>query len=99
MRNGRPTQGLCVTCNNAPDCYYLALRGPALFCELFDGYAPLEERRPQGDRAVVVGTPFAVQTGAEQTPPLLGLCVNCENRAECVHPKPAGGVWHCEEYR
>jgi len=27
-----------------------------------------------------------------------GLCINCENRFTCILPKPAGGVWHCEEY-
>jgi len=30
---------------------------------------------------------------------LKGLCINCENRFTCILPKPAGGVWHCEEYR
>jgi hypothetical protein len=27
------------------------------------------------------------------------LCSNCEDRHTCIYPKPAGGVWHCEEYR
>jgi hypothetical protein len=29
---------------------------------------------------------------------LTGLCMNCENRRVCTHPKPEGGVWHCENY-
>jgi len=28
-----------------------------------------------------------------------GLCMNCDNRFECLLPRPEGGVWHCEEYR
>ena len=28
-----------------------------------------------------------------------GLCVTCDNRATCMFPRPAGGIWHCEEYR
>jgi hypothetical protein len=27
-----------------------------------------------------------------------GLCVNCANRANCLFPKPEGGVWHCKDY-
>lgn len=28
-----------------------------------------------------------------------GLCTDCLIRAECQFPKPASGVWRCEEYR
>ena len=28
-----------------------------------------------------------------------GLCMNCDNRFDCLLPRPEGGVWHCEEYR
>ena len=27
-----------------------------------------------------------------------GLCMNCDNRFDCLLPRPEGGVWHCEEY-
>ncbi len=27
-----------------------------------------------------------------------GLCMNCENRKDCLLPKSEGGVWHCGEY-
>lgn len=27
-----------------------------------------------------------------------GLCANCKLRDVCNFPKPASGVWHCEEY-
>mgnify|MGYP001144628595 CR=1 FL=1 len=28
-----------------------------------------------------------------------GLCSTCRMRDVCVYPKPAGGVWHCEEFQ
>jgi hypothetical protein len=27
-----------------------------------------------------------------------GLCRNCARLSDCTYPKPAGGVWHCDEY-
>ena len=29
---------------------------------------------------------------------LRGLCVNCDLRRDCTYPKPASGVWNCDEY-
>jgi hypothetical protein len=29
---------------------------------------------------------------------LRGLCGNCDLRRECTYPKPASGVWNCDEY-
>ena len=29
---------------------------------------------------------------------LMGLCVACARRDRCTHPRPEGGVWHCNEY-
>jgi hypothetical protein len=31
------------------------------------------------------------------TTELKGLCVQCARRDSCTYPKPAGGVWHCDE--
>lgn len=88
-----PTAGLCSTCNNSETCFYRARRGPAQFCEMFDDYvAPHRPRN--GRRSVAVGAYAAANEGASYA----GLCVNCEHRQTCAHPKPAGGVWHCEDY-
>ena len=27
-----------------------------------------------------------------------GICRNCANLEDCLHPKPVGGIWRCEEY-
>ena len=90
--------GLCMTCNNAPSCFHRARRGPALFCELFDDYVPPEQRAirrkvsPAPEVSVASSAPDGDVARYE------GLCVNCENRQTCAHPKLAGGVWHCEDY-
>ena len=96
VQNGN---GLCITCNNASGCFYLASRGPALFCELFDDYAPVAAC-PRAEAArLSPGMPLAAVIGQDEASRTIGLCVNCDNLAMCQHPKPAGGVWHCEEYR
>ena len=89
--------GLCLTCNNAPSCYYRATRGPALFCELFDDYVP--PVREAADSRASVAHSSAPVTSDEETTSYVGLCMNCENRLSCRHPKPVGGIWHCENYR
>jgi hypothetical protein len=90
--------GLCMTCNNAPGCYHRARRGPALFCELFDGYAPPVEWTRVA-RATPLSEPRpAARAVKEEGPKYAGLCMNCRHRATCGHPKATGGVWHCEDY-
>jgi hypothetical protein len=37
--------------------------------------------------------------GEEAETKFKGLCSSCEDRHVCIYPKPAGGVWRCEEYR
>jgi hypothetical protein len=90
--------GLCMTCNNAPSCYYRARRGPALFCELFDGYAPPAERITSERAAPPVASSPALRAAEQEASKYTGLCVNCRHRATCLHPRPTGGVWHCEDY-
>ncbi len=34
----------------------------------------------------------------EETATVHGLCATCLHQATCDFPKPAGGVWQCEEY-
>ena len=99
MQEVNGSGGLCMTCNNAPDCYYRARRGPALFCELFDGYALPAERKISVKAPAPADSSAPRRAAAEETAKYTGLCVNCENRRTCALPKPAGGVWHCEEYR
>jgi hypothetical protein len=89
--------GLCLTCNNSPTCYYRAKRGPALLCEMFDNYVPFLER--SGDRKASVSANWSVfSSGRGQIAAETGLCLNCTHLAKCMHPRPDGGVWRCEDY-
>ena len=85
--------GLCSTCIHADHCALRSNPYRAVYeCEEFSiGPAAKEPSRlrivdPPGDRV-------------EPVDGLRGLCVNCEHRDSCTLPRPAGGVWHCEEYR
>ncbi len=95
MRQINGTGGLCITCNNLPTCYYNARRGPALFCELFDDHVG-----PVGSPGEPTVSPSrGTARGTEkETKTFVGLCMNCEHRLTCMHPKPTGGIWHCEDY-
>ena len=98
MQETNGSGGLCLTCNNVPGCYYRATRGPALFCELFDDYVPPVERTTSERRSPPARAPMARRTVEEEIAKHTGLCMNCEHRRVCTHPKPEGGVWHCENY-
>ena len=90
--------GLCSTCINNPTCFYLAHRGPTQLCELFDnGVVPLVDRRGIWTRREM-SPPPVVNHSDEGVTKHDGLCINCEHRRACSHPRPAGGVWHCEDY-
>jgi hypothetical protein len=90
--------GLCMTCNNAPTCFFRASRGPALFCELFDDYVPPVSQTPRTFASMPQDTSLVASTTGEDATQYTGLCMNCDQRHTCRHPKPAGGVWHCENY-
>ena len=98
MQTINGTGGLCMTCNNAPDCYYHARRGPALFCELFDGRALPAERIPSEKATRPADSLAARRVTEEEAPKYTGLCMNCEKREVCDTARTEGGIWHCEEY-
>jgi len=92
----RSFAGLCSTCNNSPTCFYRARRGPALFCELFDDYSP--PGSDGGERVSAALKRSGAAGGDADVSAHGGLCINCEHRWSCAHPRPPGGVWHCEDY-
>lgn len=92
--------GICSTCNYAPDCAH-RLRNPGVAfweCENYDDYVHVSGVEFNGGLSQVV-PPAPVSRRPEfDAAEYLGLCKNCELRDECTFPRPAGGVWHCEEY-
>jgi hypothetical protein len=89
--------GLCSTCVHAATCTYRIYGGqPVWHCNEFDDTEEADpSERPSYQRSPQGAPLQPSETLAAQT----GLCANCEERSLCRLPKPAGGVWQCEEYR
>lgn len=88
--------GLCRTCVTAPECTFPRDPSrPVRSCDEFEGAdAPRSERAPRTVPASVFPLGGAREHGTVE---LKGLCVQCARRHTCAYPKPAGGVWHCDE--
>jgi len=82
---------LCTTCMHARTCMNRRMTSrPIWYCEQFElPPSPKAETVLNEVPAAPVDNPGGLQ----------GLCANCALRETCTFPKPAGGVWHCEEYR
>jgi hypothetical protein len=84
-------RGLCGTCRNAPGCTFPRTAGATVMeCLEFDGESRAESAPTAAARSGTRDEPFAHEHG---------LCPWCDKRPTCVFPKPAGGVWSCEEYQ
>ncbi|MCK4763720.1 MAG: hypothetical protein KAW12_16080 [Candidatus Aminicenantes bacterium] len=91
---------LCSTCNHGKICVSKKSRqGAVWFCEEFDNFVPLKTRTVSGSEFRLIPPWKNPGTVAINSAPVKGLCINCENCSTCNFTKPAGGVWHCEEYR
>jgi hypothetical protein len=84
---------LCVNCRHLGDCTFLSKAcSPVQNCELYE--CGLSEK----PRLVVVKKTCAAVEAPVNEDDLMGLCLTCENLQSCNLPKPASGVWMCEEY-
>jgi hypothetical protein len=102
-RPGEPTTGrphylgLCSTCVHAPTCVYRIYGGqPVWHCNEFDDMEEPGSPERESSPRVAQDTPLQP---ADNPSALTGLCMNCAERSHCQLPRPASGVWHCEEYR
>lgn len=92
--------GLCMTCNNAPDCVYRSQRGfDALCCEMYDCYPLPNVSSAEYEKTEPIITSVKPLSKLSNQHLCKGLCLNCDNFEDCLLPKPDEGVWHCEEYR
>ncbi len=86
-----PIEGLCRDCLQAEQCTFPRdpFR-PVWSCDEFAGAGralPRPNRPPRPGAAEQPGEAAEVE----------GLCRGCANWPTCTYPKPAGGVWHCDE--
>lgn len=87
-------ESLCANCKHQGDCIFLSKTcTPILECELYE-CGPSEKPR----LVVVKKYGASADDHPDSEGALLGLCMNCENQKGCSLPKPASGVWMCEEY-
>lgn len=99
--------GLCSTCEGRKTCTFPHYNErPTLFCEEFDGLAAnLAADAVSAGRFVWGSSRLASELRQERKvevtrkkSPYKGLCSICDSQDICTFPKPAGGVWHCEEF-
>jgi hypothetical protein len=89
--------GLCGTCRNASTCMYLrSASKPILQCEEYEEFPPQPGNKPM--EATMSMNKNNSANNPQEKSKYFGLCANCKHRETCTFPKPAGGVWHCEEY-
>ncbi len=93
-RNVLINSGVCANCAYQDECGILAETSvPIIQCELYQCCSlPTRE-------LAVKEPPTPKTEKRSENVHLLGLCANCDNRADCKLPKSSSGVWHCEEYR
>jgi hypothetical protein len=75
-------ENLCTACRFADICVYATSEGD-------------EVRHCAGFQPVDSGSDGSVPASETSA---LGLCVSCCLRLECERERPAGGIWHCEDY-
>ena len=90
--------GICSACKHEANCIYPRSMGQiVLNCGQFE---PSPSIAPPPDRAQMeLEKLWKKSTSEEAETKFKGLCSSCEDRHVCIYPKPAGGVWRCEEYR
>ena len=79
LKNGG---GLCMTCNNAPTCFYRASRGPGLFSEMFDDYVAPVARVNERIAVRSSGSSLGFQATEEETSRYKGLSEQDEHGRE-----------------
>ena len=87
------SEGLCMTCNHAGSCAYLAVtEGPIWRCEEFDDSGPVEASTAARTRPARPGAAPEAPRGPR------GLCCNCDNRSSCGFTETQEEILFCEEY-
>lgn len=96
MNKNERLTGICLTCGNEIHCTFPVSRPSGVIeCDEFHPEYGVSDRRSS---AVSVAGGSHLKPASSDSTLVKGLCVNCERLASCTFPKPAGGVWHCEEY-
>ena len=95
-----PKSGLCAICDNSETCTFPRAGFVVHHCDELDhsGDRSWQESNPGQLRIVNASVPVQEVKAGLADSEFLGLCATCENRTECVFPKPESGVWSCDEF-
>ena len=99
MTGNRIDRDLCSTCKSADMCSFSGNhKHPIFYCDEFGHEESscrkkIEEPPATSDEKLSASNKNKIVLNNYK-----GLCMNCENSETCTHPKPIGGVWHCNEY-
>lgn len=93
------TCGLCSACIHEQGCVYPKSKDQVVInCGQFEPCATVSRPKPSRDQ-VELEKLWRKPSHSESEAKFKGLCSSCADRDVCIYPKPAGGVWRCEEYR
>ena len=92
--------GLCSYCKSAPNCTFTRdPNRPVCECDEFVGFTYASVGIPNQKNASLKHLSKNPLPSEDPFHLYKGLCSQCEERANCIYPKPEGGVWHCDEFR
>jgi hypothetical protein len=81
-------RGLCSNCDKLDTCSYPSAINDTWYCEEYSVQSAPKQSATPKELFVIDAVPDTH----------MGLCLNCNLRETCKLPKPAGGVWFCNEY-
>ena len=93
MSEAAQYSGLCSTCKKATDCSHLKNATQAvMMCNEFESIVGPADSMANGETRTEIGiSPRADNERSD-------LCASCKKIKDCTHPKPAEGIWRCDEY-
>lgn len=93
----KKARGICSACLHEEDCIYPTNEGQiVLNCGQFEPSPPMA---PPNAAPAELEKLWEKSDKEEPETKFKGLCSTCEDQYVCIYPKPAEGVWRCEEYR
>lgn len=92
--------GLCSYCKSESVCTFIRdPNRPVYECDEFEEIHYVSLRVSNQKKISPIHSSKNLPSPQDPPSSYKGLCMNCEQKASCIYPKPEGGVWHCEEYQ
>ena len=90
---------LCSTCIHKTICtLHKNYAKPVWHCNEYDDFVLTPKNNPVKEKEPKKKSMPTHSKENDDSEKYKGLCVNCDNRENCLRPMPDEGIWHCEEY-